>query len=84
MHFSVSVAASVAVEVVAIFVLGVSGDRFIRADEVKGRSRRAKKLGAEEAMSMMRRGRRRKKRRRCERRRGRVGDWILTNFDQEI
>lgn len=72
-HFSVAVVASVA-DVEAIFVLGLSEERFIRADEVKGRSRRVRKLGAEEAMSMMRSGRRRKKKGRREKRQGRLGN----------
>lgn len=53
-------------------MLGLSGERFIRAEEVKGRNRRDRNWGAEEAMSMMRSGRRRKKKGRYKKRRGRV------------
>lgn len=59
-HFSVVVVASVAVEIEAEFVLGLSGERFTRAEEEKGRNSRDKNWGVEEAMSRRITGRRKK------------------------
>ena len=61
----------------AEFVLGLSGEMLIRAEEVKGRNKRDRNWGVE-AMSTRRRGRRMKKtRERREKRRGRIGNLML-------
>lgn len=73
-HFSVVVVASTAAVAEAELVLGLSGERFSRAEEVKGRNRRVRKVGAKEAMKRTRRTRRTG---RSEKRRGRVGDLML-------
>lgn len=62
-------------------MLGLSGERFRRAEEVKGRNRRDRNGGAEEAMS---RRRTRRTRGRCGKRRGRVAKWILTRRRVEM